>query len=42
MASKTQKTEHQRKRKNQNQGKKRKAKLRTQGSTKSPKELFQD
>ncbi len=42
MASKTQKTEHQRKRKNQNQGKKRKAKNRTQGTTKSPKVLFKD
>lgn len=42
MASKTQRTEHQRKRKNANQGKKRKAANRTKGTTKSAKTLFKD
>jgi hypothetical protein len=42
MASKTQKTELQRKRKNKNQGRKRKNKSDKVGSTRSAKELFQD
>ncbi len=42
MASKTQKTEHKRKRVKARGGTKRKAALRTNGSTKSPKELFAD
>jgi len=42
MASKTKKTELQRLRKNKNQGRKRKNKISNEGSTRSPKELFQD
>jgi len=42
MASKTKKTEYIRERKRSTCGKKRKAKLRSNGSTKSPKVLFQD
>ncbi len=42
MASKTKKTELQRKHKVARQGTKRKAALRTNGSTKSAKDLFQD
>ena len=42
MASKTQKTESVRRHKRVTQGKKRKAKVRTQGTTKSPKVLFGD
>lgn len=42
MASKTQRTEKRRERKANTRGKKRKAALRTNGSTKSEKELFGD
>lgn len=42
MASKTKKTEHKRLRIKRTGGKKRKAADRTNGSTKSPKELFKD
>ncbi len=42
MASPTQQTELIRKRKKSGQGKKRKAKNRTEGTTKTPEELFGD
>ena len=42
MASKTKATENKRQRRDKNQGKKRKSAARTNGSTKSQKDLFKD